>query len=230
MTERPILLDLFCKAGGAAMGYHLAGFDVVGVDIEPQPNYPFPFVQADALGILADRIGIARRRFAAVHASPPCQAFSSMRTMPDARAHPDLIGQTRALLRWVGLPYVIENVVGAPLANATLLCGTMFGLGAAGADLRRHRLFEASFPLSAPGPCRHGGAPTIGVYGGHVRNRRRREGSKDRGVTDYPQAAGNEAMGIDWMTLAELSEAIPPAYTRHVGAALMAELRGSARP
>jgi DNA (cytosine-5)-methyltransferase 1 len=142
-----------------------------------------------------------------------------MRTMHNAKKHVDLIPQTRALLRASGRPYVIENVVGADLQNPVTLCGTMFDLGADGAQLRRHRLFEASFEIPRL-RCRHAhGLSTIGVYGGHVRNRRRREGSHARGVEDFPKESGYEAMGIDWMTLEQLSEAIPPAYAEFIGLA-----------
>lgn len=205
-------LDLFCKAGGAGMGLHQAGFEVTGVDIEPQKRYPFAFIHADAL-----RIGVEwARQFDLIWASPPCQKHTAMKTMPDARKHLDLIPQTRELLKCIGKPYIIENVVGAPLIDSVQLCGTMFGLGVADADLQRHRIFETSFSFSAPCECQHGKRATIGLYGGHVRNRIRREGSHDRGVADFTIEQGQQAMGIDWMTLGELSEAIPPAYSKYI--------------
>jgi DNA (cytosine-5)-methyltransferase 1 len=230
--SRPRILDLFCCAGGAAMGYHQAGFDVVGVDINPQPRYPFEFIRNDVFEWGPD----ALRDFDAIHASPPCQGYSEMRHAPGAKGAPRLIAATRALLRaqteyaWSytkPIPYVIENVVGARSAmiNPTLLCGTMFGLGTQGHDLQRHRLFETSFPMSAP-QCRHGESPVVGVYGGHARRRSAKHGG--RGTRDVweggHKAAASEAMGIDWMTLGELSEAIPPAYTRFIGEQLMRHL------
>jgi len=209
-------LDLFCCAGGAAMGLHRAGFDVTGVDIRPQPRYPFTFHQADALSFPLDG-------FDFIWASPPCQAHTSMKTMHNAKAHLDLIPETRRRLKASGIPYVIENVVGAPIDGFTL-CGTMFGLGVDGAELRRHRLFEASFPVLAP-RCQHTDRPTIGIYGGHVRNRRRRAGSASRGVADFTPEQGRIAMGIDWMTLAELSQAIPPAYAEFIGRAAIQHIQ-----
>jgi len=207
---RPLLLDLFCGAGGAAMGYWRAGFDVVGVDIKPQKHFPFQFVQGDALQPPVDL-----RKFSAIHASPPCQAHSSLRWMHNAKQHEDLIPATRALLRSSGLPYVIENVLGAPLFAPTCLCGTMFCLGVEGAELRRHRLFESSVLLLSP-TCRHVCERVIGVYGGHGRERRRTVNTQDFSI-----GARREAMGIDWMTGAELSQAIPPAYTEFIGRQLM---------
>jgi DNA (cytosine-5)-methyltransferase 1 len=228
-VSRPRLLDLFCGAGGAAMGYYRAGFDVVGVDTRPMPRYPFEFVQADALEYCAAH----GREFDAIHASPPCQAHTSMKTMHNAKPHIDLVPQTRASLIATGRPYVIENVPGAPLPSSVIICGSMFGLGYADAELRRHRLFETSFFILAP-PCAHGQRQNVaGVYGGHIRNRRRTigvygEGVRDsvrennRGVSDFTIEHGRAAMGIDWMTTAELSQAIPPAYTEYIGRHLLA--------
>ncbi|MGX7895507.1 DNA cytosine methyltransferase [Tsuneonella sp. HG222] len=208
------LLDLFCCAGGAGMGYHQAGFEVVGVDIRPQPRYPFEFIQADCLTL--DPTFVAS--FDVIHASPPCQAHTALKAMPDARVHADLIPATRAMLRDSGLPYVIENVVGAPLCDAIMLCGTMFGLGAQGCELHRHRLFESNIALEQP-VCQHEGGPVVGVYGGHARKRSAKHGG--RGTRDIweggHKAAASAAMGIDWMTLGEMSEAIPPAYTEWLG-------------
>lgn len=212
----PRLLDLFSGAGGAGYGYHLAGFEVTGVDIRFQHRYPFDFVNADALAYL-DEFG---HEFDAIHASPPCQAHSAMRTMHNALPHRDLIPETRRLLQETGRPYVIENVVGAELHDPVLLCGSMFGLGCAGGQLLRHRLFETSFAVPQMA-CRHEpGLPVIGVYGGHVRDRRRRHDSQHRGRETFGIADAEAAMEIDWMTLAELSQAIPPAYTRHLGGLL----------
>lgn len=220
---RPLLIDLYCGAGGAGEGYRQAGWNVLGIDLMRQPRYPEPhlFFQADVFEW--GRILIATAD--AVHASPTCQKWTAMRTMPNAKEHPDLVTPTREMLIASGKPWIMENVEGAPLVNPVTLCGTMFDLGVPGAQLQRHRNFEASFPISAPGPCRHDpDLDVLGIYGGHVRNRRRRDGSQDRGVTDFTQAQGNAAMGIDWMTLGELSQAIPPAYTRHLGRQLMEQL------
>src|SRR4051794_38162937 len=136
MPERPRWVDFFCGAGGASMGYHRAGFDVVGVDINPQPNYPFEFVRGDALEL--GPAMLASGAFAGASASPPCQRWAGSSHWHGID-HPDLIAPTRAMLKASGLPYVIENVPGAPLVEPVTLCGTMFGLGADGFDLRRHR-------------------------------------------------------------------------------------------
>lgn len=158
------LLDLFCGAGGCSVGYHRAGFtEIVGVDIKPMPRYPFEFVQGDALEYLAERGG----EFDAIHASPPCQAFSTLRFMPNAKEHPDLVEPARKLLIASGKPYVIENVMGAPLINPLMLCGTMFGLGTGDAELRRHRIFETNWNLRILFGmfCKHGKRQTvIGVH------------------------------------------------------------------
>lgn len=216
------LLDLFSCAGGAGYGYHLAGFEVTGVDIMPQPRYPFEFVQADALEYLKEH----GHEYDAIHASPPCQAFSAMRHMPDAKQHPELIEPTREILRTFDVPWVIENVVGAPLNDPVTLCGTMFGLGAAGFDLQRHRQFESNVPFTAPRACRHDN-PTIGIYGGHVRCRSTKYW-RNSGA-DFPgydkRALAVEAMGgTHWMTMNQMSEAIPPPYTEYIGRHMMAVL------
>jgi DNA (cytosine-5)-methyltransferase 1 len=230
------LLDLFCGAGGAAMGYHRAGFEVVGVDIKPMPHFPFEFHQADALEYLAEH----GREFDVIHASPPCQAFSAMRKGRWLeREHPDLVGPARLALRLEAKPYVIENVVGAPLIAPVMLCGTMFGLQtSAGSQLRRHRLFETSFAVGLTPPCNHQAGSVIGVYGGGQHPQRRRPatigvyghsgGSSKRDYLDmtcFTVDARREAMGIDWMTGAELSQAIPPAYTFWIGTQLLEALR-----
>jgi DNA (cytosine-5)-methyltransferase 1 len=229
----PRLLDLFCGAGGAAMGYHRAGFEVVGVDLKPQPNYPFEFIQDDALLILSRLTegrdiaggGYVLGNFDAIHASPPCQAHSTLGSLWRDREHPDLVPQTRELLCATGLPYVIENVVGAPLHDPFLLCGSMFGLCANGRQLRRHRIFESNVFVMRP-VCQHRGQP-VGVYG-HGGG-----GSMTRGYKGTAQEY-REAMGIDWATRAEIAQAIPPAYCEHVGGFLLVEVncagaRGSIR-
>ena len=223
---KPRVLDLFCGAGGAAAGYSRAGFDVVGVDINPQPRFPFTFIQADALTLPVEFI----RTFHFVHASPPCQAHTAMKTMPSAKAHPDLIPATRAMLKASGKPYVIENVEGAPLLSTVTLCGCMFNLGAQGCRLQRRRQFECSFPVEQP-KCSHSGRePDIGIYGGHAR--RRAESAGGRTTRDVwiggHKAAASEAMGIDWMTMAEISEAIPPAYSHFVARAWLATQKAAA--
>ncbi len=239
---KPRLLDLFCGAGGAAKGYADAGFEVVGVDIKPQPHYPYPlqFIQDDALHYVEhpspDWIAA---NFDAIHASPPCQAFSTIakqqrQRRPGAYEHPDLVEPTRKLLRATGLPYVIENVMGASLENPIMLCGSGFGM-----DIRRHRLFEVNFPVMAPG-CAHGQqAPRF-------RSLDQRRGNKSVvpvhggsqlasvvGVHGHINYAGEmelreKAMGIDWMTPHELTQAIPPAYTEHIGGYLMTHLQAVA--
>lgn len=198
------VLDLFCGAGGASVGYHRAGFEVVGVDINPQPRYPFEFHQADAMTYPLEG-------FDAIHASPPCQRYSSMtKKWGRESAHPDLVEPMRARLAALGIPYVIENVAGAPLLAPMMLCGSMFGLGAQGYQLQRHRLFESNVTMFAPASCAHVGQP-LPVYG-HAGGRSKRDGLKFPG-TD----AWREGMGIDWMTGKELAESIPPAYTEYVG-------------
>lgn len=208
------MLDLFCKAGGATRGYQRAGFYVIGVDHEPQPNYcGDEFVQADALTFPLDG-------FDAVHGSPPCQMWSSYRRSNPGRTDADyvnLIPATRARFQASGLPYVIENVPGAPLENPVMFCGTGFAL-----DVQRHRNFETNWPLMSPG-CAHGRhAARYTASTGRVPNSRR---TVEIGVWRIPLSVQQAAMGIDWMTREELSQAIPPAYTEHVGAYLMAELR-----
>jgi DNA (cytosine-5)-methyltransferase 1 len=208
---KPRLLDLFCGAGGAAMGYQQAGFDVVGVDIVDQPRYPFVFHQADALTYPLDG-------FDAVHASPPCQAFTAYRRKGHGvgDGYPDLIAPMRSRLQTSGLPYVIENVPGAPLENPVQLCGSSFGL-----DVRRHRLFESSLALLAL-LCDHGWQKPRFPCATNRLNLRR---TVEVGVWRIPLQVQQRAMGIDWMTLEELSEAIPPAYTEHIGRQLRSVIR-----
>jgi len=208
-------LDLFCGAGGAAMGYHRAGFDVIGVDINPQPRYPFPFIRADALSFLDSGQAIP---FDAIHASPPCQAFTAYRRRGGGVGadYPDLIEATReALMRWGGQAWVIENVEGSPVRPMALLCGSSFGL-----DVRRHRWFETSFALLSP-PCDHGWQrPRFP----QATNRSTPRRTVEIGVWRVPLATQQAAMGIDWTTLHELSQAIPPAYTQFIGEQLLAAI------
>lgn len=232
------LLDLFCGAGGAAMGYQRAGFEVVGVDINPQPHYPFEFHQADALTF--PLVG-----FDAIHASPPCQAYTLMRHMGKrAGEHaPDLVDKTRDLLEASGLPWVMENVVGSPLLNPLTLCGSAFGLG-----VRRHRLFESNY-LIFGAPCNHDpaswpvavwgdGRPSrqearrehrgpIAVYGDHPEDSPiHRADSDGPGLTRRAATlkVAQEAMDIDWMIWREITQAIPPAYTEWIGRQLLAAI------
>lgn len=214
-VKKPRLLDLFCCAGGAGIGYSRAGFEVVGVDIDPQPHYPLPFIQADALTL--DPKFIAS--FDAVHASPPCQSYSDLaKRNRNGHEWPRLIEPVREILIRSGLPYVIENVDGAPLVNPVVLCGTMF------AKLRvlRHRLIEANFLILAPPHKRH---PIC-----HTFDRRKSHYGKTDEWTDFVSvngggnctiAAARDAMGIDWMTKDEINESVPPAYTEFIGRQLL---------
>lgn len=220
--SRPLLLDLFCGAGGAAVGYDRAGFEVVGVDIVSQPHYPFEMWQDDALEFLDTR---RTSRFDAIHASPPCQAYSVLRRANPSAEYPDLIAPTRALLRALGLPWVMENVPGSPLDHLLVLCGSMFGLSAGERQLRRHRWFESSVAMLGP-PCQHRGE-AIGVYGGGPTGRYTFENGakKDyynrRGGYQGTIAEKREAMGVDWMNATEINQAIPPAYTEFIGTQLL---------
>ena len=220
---KPKLLDLFCGAGGAAQGYSQAGFDVVGVDIAPQKHYPLEFILADALMFPLDGYDI-------IHASPPCQAYVDS---ANKAKHPRLIELIRdRLIAWGG-PYVIENVDCAPLINPLLLCGTMFKL-----RVIRHRLFESNRPIYfPPASCCHWGkvqnGDFAGVYGRGARGARWCDQWGHRGRWGTVPEGGTlltfwqEAMGIDWMTRAELTQAIPPAYTEFIGRYLMQQLTGA---
>lgn len=218
--RKPRLLDLFCCAGGAGVGYSLAGFEVVGVDINPQSNYPLPFIRTDALTLDPKFIAL----FDAVHASPPCQAYSDLaKRNRNGDQWPQLIEPVRDMLVRSGLPYVIENVEGAPLIDPVVLCGTMFK----GLRVLRHRLFEANFPIEQPP---HGKHPKV-----HTFDKRKSHFGKTNEWKDFVQvtgggnctlAAARKAMGIDWMTKGEINEAIPPLYTKYVGEQLMLYLCG----
>ena len=206
------LLDLFCGAGGAAMGYHRAGFgEIVGVDINPQPRYPFEFVQADALEYVAEH----GHEFDVIHASPPCQAFSQAVKIANRKGRPNLIPATRESLVGLGVPYVIENVptAGVHLREPVMLCGSAFGLA-----VRRHRLFESNFWIWGI-KCSHKEYPrryppawnrtnllrVLSLSGGYQQ--------RHVGMEEH-----RAAMGIDWeMDIKELSQSIPPAYTEYIG-------------
>ena len=211
------LLDLFCGAGGAAMGYSRAGFDeIVGVDINPQPRYPFEFVQMDAMDVLRHGWHVDDGPIDVIHASPPCQAYTvAQNASKNAAAHPDLIHEVRECLEFIGLPYVIENVVGSPLRNYVQVCGLGLGM-----NVRRHRWFESNLPLMGV-PCSGDSIKDYFVIFGHeVRNRRKGTAAGRKNCI----AVGREAMGIEWMTRGELSQAIPPDYTEFIGSQLIAQL------
>jgi DNA (cytosine-5)-methyltransferase 1 len=192
------------------MGYHLAGFEVTGVDLFPQPRYPFKFIQADAVEYLLTW----GHMYEAVHASPPCQAHTKAQKIM-GNVHPELIEPTREALRKLGVPYVIENVPEAPLLDAVELCGAMFGLGT-----YRHRLFETNFPVQVPAHPKHEARTT-------KMGRKPVDGEMMHVVGNFSGVAkAKEAMGIDWMNRDGLRESIPPAYASFIGKQLMAEVLG----
>jgi len=200
---RPRLLDLFCCEGGAGKGYHDAGFDVVGVDIEAQPRYPFEFIQGDAVELLADADFLAD--FDAIHASPPCQAYANVTAWRgDQSAHPDLVPPVLALLEAQHRPWIVENVENAPIRPDYILCGSQFGL-----RIRRHRWFQTSWRgFSLLPACQHR-------------------------ATDIPfmhkaERAFADALGGTWMTVQGGRQAIPPAYTEYLGGLLLEQLTEAA--
>lgn len=231
---KPKLLDMFCCEGGAAVGYDRAGFEVFGVDRDPQPLYPFWFHQGDALAVLDRlRVGLGvefvhpdgRRmvlfieKIAAVHLSPPCQAHSTI--TPDASKHVDLIPDVRERMQRWSQPWVIENVEGArrALVDPVRLCGSAFGL-----RVRRHRYFESSVELQGT-PCNHTaqGSP-VGVYGGLRAKHWVRPNGASRGRKATSLAEGRDVMGMQWASWQGLTQAIPPAYTEFIGRQLMREV------
>jgi DNA (cytosine-5)-methyltransferase 1 len=214
---RPRLLDLFCCAGGAGYGYHLAGFDVIGVDKEAQPNYPFKFIKADALKLPRWFL----EKFDAIHASPPCQSYSDLaKRNGNGHEWPRLIGPTRDMLLELDVPYVIENVSGAEedMKDPITLCGTMFP----GLRVLRHRLFETNWDVQVPP---HGKHPLVFTHD----KRKAHYGRLDQNVSFVQVTGGGnctignarDAMGISWMTKAELNEALPPRYTEYLGTQLL---------
>lgn len=210
--RRPRLLDLFCKQGGAGKGYDDAGFDVTGVDKDPQPRYPFTFVQADAIAFVLEH----GAEFDFIHASPPCQFDSDCQRL-QGNQHPDLIHPTRAALETTGRPWVMENVGGAvpKLRGPVMLCGPMFALAT-----YRHRFFETGggFTLAQPDHPEHtvpqakmGRPIPPGWYGQFVGH-----------FSGVPHA--RQVMGVPWMNRDGISECIPPAYAHHIGRAALAAL------
>lgn len=206
--RRPRLLDLFCGQGGAGMGYMRAGWDVTGVDIDPQLRYPFEFHQLDALKFLLEH----HHEFDAFHASPPCQAFTNAQRI-QGNDHPDFVKSIRAAFDLIGKPYVIENVEGAPLRAPVVLCGAMFGL-----RTYRHRLFESNMPIEAPAHPEH-------VARNTKMGRRVQPGEFMHVVGNFSGVElAREVMGMPWATRDGLREAIPPAYAEHIGRQLIATL------
>lgn len=218
----PRILDLFCGAGGAGVGYARAGFDVIGIDINPQPNYPFTFIQTDAIQYLQQNLSRLSGLVDAIHASPPCQAYTNLAKGTNANPgdYPDLVPEVRRLLWLTGLPFVIENVPQAPIHNDLTLCGLSFGL-----QVFRHRKFETGgWTVERLKHESHKGHRVAGwnhgkyqdgdmfaVYGA---------GGGKGSVSDWQQA-----MGIDWTDVRkEIAEAIPPAYTQYIGARLLEHL------
>lgn len=200
-------LDLFCGAGGASMGLHRAGFEVVGVDIESQPRYPFDFLQADVMSLEFEPF-ILLQAFDLIWTSPPCQRFINS-GLVNKKGRPDLITPMREILIKTDIPWVIENVPGAPVRRDLMLCGSMFGL-----PIRRHRFFEFSFgAVEPPGKCDHS-EPAVGVYG-HPHGERGAWPGMLPGTLD----TWRDAMGIEWMISTELAQAIPPAYGEFIGRA-----------
>ncbi len=231
MKMKPKILDLFCGAGGCSVGYDRAGFEVIGVDIKPQPSYPFAFQEGDALELIDCLIRGGKfhcgkgpdmylEDFAVIHASPPCQKFSvtvHINKIGRTMEFEDLLTPMRLQLMLSGKPYVIENVVGAPVAHPIILCGTMFGL-----RVLRHRLFETNpWMLSPPHPKHPEGNLTDSC---------RKYSTGETGFVcvaghNFSRVAGAKAMGVDWhMTREELAQAIPPAYTEYIGKQMMRNL------
>lgn len=222
---KPKLLDLFCGAGGASVGYHLAGFDVTGVDLRHQPRYPFEFIRGDALDYVKEH----GHEYDALAGSPPCHDHSALSTVAGKDGTGWLLDATRQAFIASGKPYVIENVPGAAMNYPLQLCGTEFDLCTTGPRgpiwLRRHRLFESNLFLMAAGGCSCFGRNIIGVYG-HGDGGGRTAGKGWKGTFAMRKAV----MGIDWMNREELAQAIPPAYTRFIGDQLMNGIKSERTP
>lgn len=237
------MLDLFCGEGGATVGYQRAGFTVTGVDLKDVgARYPGSFVLGDALAYLAEH----GHEYDAIHASPPCQAYSIATAGNQAARgkHRRLIAATRELLALTGRPWVIENVQQArsELRDPIMLCGRMFDLATQDEDgeplvLDRHRLFESSVPLVAPAHPRHDRQQVAGVYtGGRARkpgataaeHRHDCRVNRRGGYVPASREVRQRLLGIDWMTDKGMAESIPPAYAEHVGHQLAAHVRAVA--
>jgi DNA (cytosine-5)-methyltransferase 1 len=222
---RPRLLDAYCCEGGASVGYYRAGFDVTGVDLfedYTQARYPFLSHRADAVGFIRE-FGYL---FDVIVGSPPCQRHSIATSAIDRSGYPDLIGATREAMIASGKPYVLENVVGAPLHDPIMLCGSMFNLTATDDDgtplrMERHRLFESNLPVAAPGSCRHDKSVDVGgSYGGARRDRHEAKHVRHGGYVPSIRVQ-QELLGIDWMTQKGMHQSIPPVYTQHIGDQIM---------
>lgn len=234
--DNPLLVDLFCGVGGCSVGYRLAGFDVVGVDLVRQWEYPYRFIQGDALRVLADLIAdgltFEGRPIAAIAASPPCKVRTvatsggaSVRMPRLFEPHADLVTPTLAALHQLDIPWIVENVPNPEPLDAphvVTLCGSMFEPMM---KVRRHRLFASPFPLAAPRECRHAAqGQVVGVYG-HGGGDRERASRKGGGGIKVARQEAADALGIWWTTdQSRLSQAIPPAYTEHLGRQLLAHL------
>lgn len=214
--RRPVILDCFCGAGGAAMGYHQAGYDVVGIDIMDQPRYPFKFLQGDALAYLKRKW----HKYDAIHASPPCQKFTRGAMRWDAGGnHLDLLTPTLDFLETLPIPWVVENVEQAAtkfrsMTPDIILCGTMFGLG-----VFRHRAFQSNVALEGLPHAPHAGRIGDGKYhtvAGNTGGSSTRDGWTNGGLAEW-----RKAMGIDWMNAREIAESIPPAFTKFIGKQLI---------
>lgn|SRR5262245_11350593 len=220
-----LLLDLFSGIGGAAVGYNRAGFDVVGVDKHWMPEYPFPYYRQDAIIFMRDFLDegmeINGIPVDAIHASPPCKKFSTISKSLGYDSHVDLLTPIRELLIESGLPYIIENVPGAPMRNAIMLCGSMFNLRIERGYLQRHRLFESNIMLQMPRPCDHTGQ-AIGVYGNG-------RGGGPLKLRTANAAEARELMGIDWAGRNGITQAVPPAYTQYLGEQLAKRLQQKAQ-